>query len=220
MRSLRVALALAAVVALASKSSRAGGMPAATHRLSEAIQIEPGPCLEARPMLDRIGLWLGREELDARLEGTIRIDRGDLVFALLREGKPLGERRFTRRPSDSCAQWTTAVSLAIAVALDSTLLQSLGVWPPVAPPAVVPPLPGAPPPPAPEKSPTPSASIGLDLLTGSVPDGTTAGGRLRLEVPLGAAFDLGIAGFGSSTVLGDLKLPPGHIGLTLWGGGG
>src|SRR4051794_20502836 len=127
MRSLRVALALAFLLVLGSETARAQSTPA-TRKLSEAIQVEPGPCIEPRAMIDRIASWLGRDELDARLEGTIRTDRGEVIFSLAREGKLVGERRFTRRPSDSCAQWTVAVSLAISVAIDSTLLQSLGVW--------------------------------------------------------------------------------------------
>jgi hypothetical protein len=235
MRSLRVAVALAGLVLFSGRAN--ADEPPPTRKLADAVHVEAGPCLEPRAMIDRIAMWLGRDEIDARLEGVLRSDHDDLVFSLKREGKPVGERHFARRPNDSCVQWTAAVSLAVAVALDSTLLHSLGVLPPVAtppPPPPTPPAPPAPPPPTPfappnpkpvepvdgrPTGPRPAPALGVDFLVGSIPDGTALGARARLEIPLGSGVEVGVAGMGSSTVgEGDVSLSPGTLRLSVLAG--
>src|SRR3954462_7995843 len=110
MRSLRVAVALAFLTFFAGRA-RAEEPLVATRKVVDAVRVEPSPCLDARALAERIASWLGRDEIDGRLEGVIRSERDELVFTLRRERRLVGERRFSRRPSDSCGQWTAAVAL-------------------------------------------------------------------------------------------------------------
>jgi len=108
------------------RSGRAAEPPPASRKLADAITVAEGPCLSARALLPLIANWLGRSEIDARLQGAVRSEGNEIVFRLRREGTVLGERRFPLR-GDSCPTLLAAVSLAIAVSIDATRLESLGL---------------------------------------------------------------------------------------------
>ena len=72
-------------------------------------------------------MWLGRSEIDARVSVQVRDEREvgqGVVFVVLREGRPVAERRL-RPKSIPCPDLTAAVGIAIALAIDATFLSSL-----------------------------------------------------------------------------------------------
>jgi hypothetical protein len=201
-----VGLVLGIGVAAASVPARAAEPGAVgTRKLAEAIQVQEGSCLTSAALLPLVSSWLGRDEIDARIEGVVRSDQGDVVFTLRREGVVVGERRFPRRAA-SCAEWMAAVSLAISLSIDATLLASLGVVPPTAPPpAAASPSPVAPEVPQPPKSAPPSHGVDvsgfLDALVifGVLPK-TALGARVGAGLAPLSWLETRLSGFVTATV--------------------
>ncbi|MFO0567563.1 MAG: hypothetical protein U0263_18030 [Polyangiaceae bacterium] len=192
-------------------ATRAGGEEVKTRPLGEAIQAEGVRCMTRQELVQNVELWLGRGTLDERI--SIRVEELDptsLRFVVSRGGAPAAERRF-KTTDVACPDLRAAVALAIALAIDATVLKA--VLEPVAPaPTEPPPAPRETEPPAKPKAAKPKAravpkprspdEAGLEaevhamVLVGVLPRATVAG-------QVGAAFRIApdlalrISGFGT-----------------------
>lgn len=199
-------MAIAAALCLAA-APNARAQPATAERpLSHAITVPPGGvCLTAEALHPLVGTWLGRDAIDARL--SVLVERPDdertgVGFVVLRGEAPVARRRFEALPAE-CSDRRAALSLAISIAIDATVLEDLGVVVPAA--VVVPePPPAAPrePPPRPEPGPGPeprpvtrpvhvAGAVGARATLSLLPDPSPAGtvalelGRERWALALG-----------------------------------
>jgi len=169
--------------------------------VADALSLDPGAtCLEHDRLVEQVVTWLERDELDPRL--TIVVEGDDtetrtLRFTLQDRGQPISERTFAPGPS-SCDDLHSVVALAIALAVDATVLESVGIVP--APPIEPKPKPAPEPSPAPDPAPpeaiepSPLPDLGprrspwavraqlRGLLTVGVPPTLGGGGQLGLEV--------------------------------------
>lgn len=107
----------------------------ASHRtLGDALVVEPGvTCLDRKSLLADLLSWRESERVDQRV--AIRVvgsskDPRELSFALWIRDALAVERRFAPAPED-CADLHATVALAIAIALDDTLAEDLGIAAPV-----------------------------------------------------------------------------------------
>lgn len=96
--------------------------------VEDALLIDPGPhgCLEASGVRDQIVVWIERETISDRLEIEVRADPDDrniVHLAIRGDGETLVDRPFEPVPDD-CDATHAAVGLAVAIALDSTVLAS------------------------------------------------------------------------------------------------
>jgi hypothetical protein len=125
--------------------------------ISQALVVGPSACLEAGALSQQIAIWLTRSEIDRRLTVEVTDAADGVHFVVRRDGQVVGRRRLDVERA-ACQQIHAAVALGVAIALDATVLDQLGVTPPLtAPPltpagiapAVTPPPPASAPPPAP-----------------------------------------------------------------------
>jgi hypothetical protein len=124
----------AAVAILVGSAARAQAPvdPAAPQRpIAEAVQTD-APCLTREALTAQLASWLGRGSIDARLEIAVVEGERDASFTVKREGSVVGERTL-HLASASCDERRAAVGLAIAVAIDATLLATLGITAPEPP---------------------------------------------------------------------------------------
>jgi hypothetical protein len=118
--------AAALVLALAAGLPTAEAQPG-THSLRSALRVEGADeCLDAPVLAQRVSTWLGRPEVDSRLEVRVDATKDKMGFEVLRKDKLIAERRFSRTVRD-CADRRAALGLAIALAIDATILESIGV---------------------------------------------------------------------------------------------
>jgi hypothetical protein len=135
-RSLAVVFVLAAM-GLASRPAAAGPPEAHSQRpLAEAIQVEPNAsCLDHATLLQHLQSWRSEPELDARI--AVLVHGGDdprqIGFEVWVGSTAWIERRFDPAP-EQCADRHAVVALAIAIALDDTLAEQLGLIDPAEPP--------------------------------------------------------------------------------------
>lgn len=166
--------------------------------VADALSLDPGAtCLEHDRLVEQVVTWLERDELDPRLTVVVVGDPTEvrtLRFTLQDRGTPIAERAFAPGPS-SCDDLHSVVALAIALAVDATVLESVGIAPPPRPePAPEPrpePLPEPEPTAAMEPSPLPDLAPRQrlwalraqlrGLLTVGVPPTLGGGGQLGLE---------------------------------------
>jgi hypothetical protein len=98
---------------------------AATRRrpLIEAVTVEGASrCLEASAVGAQVARWLGSNAIDARV--SIVVSAGDepaLSFEVRRDGQVIAVRRFDPPPV-TCADVRRVVAIAIALAIESTVL--------------------------------------------------------------------------------------------------
>jgi hypothetical protein len=126
MASPRPALVLAASALLMSRVAL-GAPP--THTVSEALRVEANECFDEALLAPVLSRWLQRDRVDRRIEVEIVGEPGSsegLVLRVLRDGVIAGERRFPVL-SAPCDDVRAAVGLAAALAIDATVLESLGV---------------------------------------------------------------------------------------------
>jgi hypothetical protein len=95
--------------------------------LSQAMEVEPGPhgCLDGERLATQTGIWLERSTIDARVRVRAIADptRRDRVhFSIERDGEVILDRPFEPVPPD-CEATHAALGLAVAIALDATVLQ-------------------------------------------------------------------------------------------------
>jgi hypothetical protein len=149
-----------AVAALAFCPAPVRAQESASWPLTEAIEVSEGACVTHGELVASVETWLGRGAIDRRIRIIVQeAEPGRPSFVVLREDQPAAERRF--RPSRiACPDLRAAVALAIALAIDATILQGLLEPAPAPPP---PPAPGPPPPrpePPPAAAPAPKATLG------------------------------------------------------------
>lgn len=146
--------AIATLAVLLSAPGLARG-DTAPRPLVEALSITGGRCFARDEIAAQIAAWLGRDTLSARLEVTLDEVDGGAHFVLRRDGEVLGQRTIISRQA-SCDAIRSTVALAIAVSIDATILETLGVTA-QAPPSPAPARsPEPPPPPSPPSSVMPS----------------------------------------------------------------
>ena len=226
-RARRAGVAFAAALILTSASVHAQ----LTHAVPDAVTVGPSTCLDAPTLAARVEMWLGRSEIDARVSVRVRDERDvgqGVVFVVLREGRPVAERRL-RPKSIPCPDLTAAVGIAIALAIDATFLASLmnvadleSIKAPPAPPAPPPP----PSRPEPEKAPPSAAaphkeavgvrgSVQAHALVGVLPT-PVAGASFGFDVALAPWADLRISGMG--TLRRPIRIGTGEADVTLAAG--
>jgi hypothetical protein len=172
---LRLALSLSL---LAVPSPARGDTPA--RPITDVLHVAEGRCLGGRRLALGVASWLGRDTLAASIAIDVQELENGGQFVVRRDGEVIGRRTLLRADS-SCEELRAALSLAIAVAIDATILDSLGIptpapaplpsappGPPAPPPAVLLPLPPAPPsppavPPPPATKPASSLSASLEI---------------------------------------------------------
>ncbi|MEC7523696.1 MAG: hypothetical protein VYE22_27685 [Myxococcota bacterium] len=124
--------------------------------LSEAVSVaREGECLTADGLLPHLRTWLERDAIDARLGVLIEESGPGARFVVLHDGRPSASRTFDRLPA-SCADRRAVVALAVALAVDAALLESLRAD---APPSADAPPPASPPPASPSPAPPPAPPI-------------------------------------------------------------
>jgi hypothetical protein len=175
-------LALAAVIQPAVMPGRARAAEAA-RPLREAITVEPGAtCLDAATLVEQVQSWVGGDTLDADVVVDVRgnPDQPRVVgFRMLRGGQVLAVRRFDPGPS-RCEQLHAVLGLAIAMALNASLVEDLAR---TAIPAPRPPPVGAPPEPPPPWAIAADALVAVAVL----PD-PALGVQARIERALTPTF--------------------------------
>ncbi|MCA9706524.1 MAG: hypothetical protein KDK70_11795 [Myxococcales bacterium] len=168
--------------------------------VSDALVLDPGiTCLEHDRLTEQVVTWLGRDELDPRLAVVVEgspTEPDTLRFILEARGEPIAERVFAPGPS-RCQDLHAVVALAIALAIDATVLESVGIA--TAEPEVVEPRPPKPPaelPPVRVEPPPPEPSPGPDLTPRERPWSLRlhGGGMVTVGVPppVGGGAELGV----------------------------
>ena len=175
---------------LALPSPARGDTP--SRPITELLHVTEGRCLRGRELAADVASWLGRGTVAATMSIDVQEMESGGQFVLRRDGEVIGRRALLRADS-SCEELRAALSLAIAVAIDATILDALGVPnaapapalpvqtvtlqlplpPPLLPPPPPPPW-SAPPPPQPPLPPAApasrfSASLEIGVLAGLLP---------------------------------------------------
>jgi hypothetical protein len=204
----RRAALLAAGGLLAARSAAAEPPVPPARPVSEALRVEPNPCFDAASLAPVLARWLRRDTLDSRIEVEIAGQPGSppgLRLRVRRDGQIAGERLFPGIAAP-CEPIREAVGLVAAIALDATVLESLGVKP-------VPAVPPPPPPPAPSVSPGLSASFAGVVLLGVLPSPApafTAGFGVRpvprIDLRLSGLFAVGPEALRLAGVSADVTL--------------
>ncbi len=135
------------VVAAMTEDALARADAAALPRpLADAIEVAPSECLSRAALASETAGFLHREEVDARLSVAVTMHGADAFSQLSLDGVVVGERLVQRR-SLKCDEFRSVVAAALAVAIDTALLDEANAAP-EEPPVEVPLEP--PPSPAPE----------------------------------------------------------------------
>jgi hypothetical protein len=116
-----VAVALFAV-------SEARAQRAADRAIVGALAVGPSSCIDRETLARGISTWLGRPTIDGRIAIAVREGPDGVIYSVTRDGARIGERTM-HVVGASCADVHAAVSLGIAIAIDATLLESLGIAP-------------------------------------------------------------------------------------------
>jgi hypothetical protein len=145
-RVLRAGLGLSLVtLSLLAASARADERPVA-----EAIGVAAAPdeaCVDGASLASAVRGWLGRDAIAVELEVAVEVGAESTTIHLRRSGASIGARTFDRLPT-ACADRRAVLALAIALAIDAALLESIGIAPLAAAPAAP-----TEPPPDPEPAP-------------------------------------------------------------------
>lgn len=94
--------------------------------VTQALTVERGACLEQQELARALVHWLRRDAIDARVSIVARQTTGGVAFVVRRDEGRTGERDLRVREAISCAQLHRALALAIAIAIDATVLDSIG----------------------------------------------------------------------------------------------
>ena len=175
----------------------AGPARAQERSLAEAITVAEGdPCLDVDGLVAHVATWLGRDRIAAELgvvvETSVVVETGatDASFAITRAGERTATRRFDDLPVE-CADRRAVIALAIALALDAAVLESIGI---PAPEPERPPVHGEPDVPPPPRAPAgerPAFSLEAEgmLLVEVLPELALAG-AVSIAGLLGGGFRL------------------------------
>ncbi len=179
-----------------------------TRPLTEAVTVVGASrCLEARDVGAQVARWLGSGAIDGRV--SIVVSAGDepspaLSFEVRRDGQVIAVRRFDPPPV-TCADVRRVVAIAIALAIESTVLVA---------PSTDTREPGQ----ARRIVPAPSWGVKAAVLAGVLPE-LAVGLQSYVDVDLSARFGLTagiLTTFPSGTLVGpgraDLRLVAGEVG--------
>jgi len=196
------AFALSAALPVARAQTPAP--PAPTRSVREALSLGASTCIEADALAAQISMWLGGRPLDARIAISVEDGPNGVRFTVTRDAQSLGSRTL-HVVGVPCQQIHAAVGLGVAVAIDATVLDSLGVTPTPAPPAPAapapapaPPPPAAPPPPIWQPPPLPPSPPDEDdgpvapWLTSTVQGLVLLGVLPEVQVGLSPSFDINL----------------------------
>jgi hypothetical protein len=133
----RRSFALVAVFVISS-SAHAGS----PRELRDAIQVREDACVTREAIVRGVAFWLqgSSPELDA-VDVSVTVDGDVVAFVTRRRGSVAGER--TIRAVGTCQERVDAVALAVALTIDATALDRVGVvdrateTPPPAPPVTL-----------------------------------------------------------------------------------
>lgn len=194
--------------------------------IADALHVSPDTCLARETLARAVAYWLQRGEVTESIEFEVRGAGPEVVFITKRSGAFAGERHL-RTGGGTCAEVTDAVGLAIALTIDATLLDRIGIETPhptpvpISSPVPVPiPVPTAVPvvvatPPAPFLRWTLDARA---LVLVNVMPGFLGGAELAADVSFGRLFELRAGGAwagGSASSLGsgeiDASLAMGRV---------
>jgi len=119
----------AAVIALSALSGPADAQEP-RRALTDAISITEGAsCLTHDAVTANVQGWLGSATVPGELSVLVELagvdDRGDVAFVVLRAQDPIARRSFSAMPV-TCADRRAVLGLAIAIAIDATLLHIEG----------------------------------------------------------------------------------------------
>lgn len=195
-------------------------MTALARPVSEAVTVEPADeCIDAPAVARKIETWLRRDTLDDSISVEISPQPDRIAYRVTQDGEVRVEHAIDPVPAE-CADRTSAVGLAAAMAIDAAVIDPLVPEPPrppePAPPAREDPLPPEPvpaPPPEPPPEPTVDASSSpppepasplrfraalASTIVGAfgVLPRAALGGELSVELGLVDWLDLRLAGFG------------------------
>jgi hypothetical protein len=228
-RALAVALPFAAI-GLASRLAFAGPPEEQPSRpLGEAIQVEPGAsCLDHATLLQHLQSWRSEPELDARIAVLVHgsDDPRQISFEVWVGSTPWIERSFEAAP-EQCTDRHAVVALAIAIALDDTLAEELGLIAPAEPTPVEPtpvvqatddelPLDDTDPIEAPRpRRPRMGVTLAAGMFGGLHPQ-LGAGGLAGFDIRPLPHFDVRLSGFASHVA--GLRFSEGTIGSTIAAG--
>lgn len=229
-RSLAVALVFAASLALTSWPAAAAPPDDPPQRpLGDALQVEPGAsCLDHATLLQHLQSWRSEPELDARIAVLIHgsDDPRKIGFEVWVGSTAWIERSFDPAP-EQCADRHAVVALAIAIALDDTLAEELGLIAPA------PPMPREPTPaiqatdderpiddlepdqPPRSRRPRLGVTLAAGMFGGMHPQ-LGAGGLASFDIRALPHFDLRLGGFGSHVP--DVRFSEGTIASTIAAG--
>jgi hypothetical protein len=203
LRLAAVGLAISTVLLLAVHPAEAS---ARTRPLTEAVTVEGASrCLEAASLGALVARWLRSDAIDARV--SIVVFAGDepspaLSFEVRRDGEVIAVRRFDPPPA-TCDDIRRVVAIAIALAIESTVLAAPSTEPPATP---------APPDSPRHFVPRPSWGVDVAVLAGVLPE-LAFGLQSHVDVDLSERFALAVGTlttFPSDTPVGsgraDLRL--------------
>lgn len=107
-------------------ASEVAGAKTELRAVEDIVTVEPGAtCLEHARLVQRVGRWLQRTEVEAPLRVHVRGDASvasRVFFSVSSSPGESAERRLDNVPSD-CDQQHSAVALSIALAIEATLQQ-------------------------------------------------------------------------------------------------
>ena len=186
-----------------------------TRPLGDAISVaRESECLSVDALVPHLRVWLRRDEVESRVSVVVEEEGEGASFVVLHDGRPHAVRRFDRLPGP-CEDRRAALALAIALAIDAAVLETLGVSAEPTEPVEAPPTSE----PVPEPT-IPRSSVRLEialetqLLIEVLPE-VAAGWQLGARVVVEDAFEVAIAGSVSS--VSSSALGPGRVDVQLAG---
>jgi len=178
------------VVAWLGFEADVAAAPSESVAISDALTVDAGAtCLEHDRLSEQIVGWLGSDEIDPRLAIHVEGDANDersLRFTLHDRDEALSERVFRPGPS-RCDDLHAVVALAIAMAVDATVVESVVPEPEPEPPPELKPQPEPKPLPESEVSAVPPEPLDLKPRTPA----WELRGHLRGVLAYGAPPDVG-----------------------------
>jgi len=207
-----VALGLGILCGAWLVGSTPGAEPTAidTVDIAAALDVRPGAtCIEHERLATQVRAWLEAPQIDARLRIAVVGDEESplrLSFTLRRGEEIIAVRAFDPAP-ERCTDLHAVVGLAIALAIDATVLESVGVEPrPPTPPSAPPKVDRVTQPP-PRLGPKPRARPRVwrmrtdltGLFTYGHPPGVGGGAKLVLDFSWREILELGTGAIAASS---------------------
>lgn len=121
------ALEVVISIALVAASTKARAEEPAPRALGDATTVHSSSdCLTREAILEHTAAWLREPLLDPRIRVEVEVRGGVAGFVVRRDEVVAASRTFERLPS-RCEDARSALALAMALAIDSTVLETLGI---------------------------------------------------------------------------------------------